>query len=297
MGALVSALLRSLRPWQWVKNVAVLLPAIFARRLGDSPALLGALAAAAAFCAASSANYLWNDVLDRERDRRHSTKRQRPIASGQLPVARAVWAARFLVVIAFAIVWFAPSADPRAELGFLAGYLALGMLYSAFLKRVPVLDVVVIGGGFLLRVLAGGAAAGVPVSHWLITCATLVAVFLGFGKRAAEVARLDPGAVLPRARYSPRLARASAWIAGAALVVAYTAYTVAPRTVHEFGSRRLLITAPIALCGVLRAAWAFTHSADGEDPSRLLIRDRWLRLAALAWLAAIAALITPWRST
>ncbi len=292
-----AALLRALRPWQWVKNAAVLLPVLFGRRLADPSAVIGAIAATLAFCAAASANYLWNDVIDRDVDRMHPAKRSRPVASGALPVKTAIAVARALLIVSFVIAALAPAADRRGVLAYLAAYAVLGLLYSAFAKRIPIVDVIVIGTGFLLRVLAGGAASGVIVSSWLIGCASLVAVFLAFGKRAAEATRFGAGGPRLRAPYTPLVARSLAWAAGVALIGAYVAYTIAPRTVHEFGSRRLLWTAPIAIAGVLRASWCFTHSADGEDPARLLLRDRWLRLAALAWIVADLALIAPWRSS
>src|SRR5688572_18144486 len=175
----LGALAQSLRPAQWVKNGFVLVPLVFAHRLDRLDLSLRAAIAFLAFCAASSAVYLLNDLRDRESDRRHPLKSLRPIAAGRLGALPAVAAAVALLALA-AIASL--RLDGRFGL-VLAAYVALNVLYSLGLKRVVILDVMAIAAGFVLRVLAGAVAIDVEVSRWLLLCTTFVALFLGFAKR------------------------------------------------------------------------------------------------------------------
>ena len=179
MVPILVATVRSLRPAQWVKNALVFAPLIFAQHAFDRHALARSLAAFALFCLASGAVYLLNDLLDRESDRRHPVKRLRPIASGALPPAAAALAA---VVIGAGALFTATLLDRRLAL-VLGIYLLLNLAYSRMLKHVVILDVMTIAAGFVLRVVAGGLAVGVPLSSWLLLCTSLLALFLGFGKR------------------------------------------------------------------------------------------------------------------
>src|SRR5262245_45166330 len=179
-----AALLATLRPHQWVKNLFVAAPLVFSRHL-DDPAYVGRTAAAVlAFCALSGAVYAFNDVRDVEADRAHPTKRRRPIAAGALSERAALGWAGFLAVAAIAgcLVLAARLA------AIAAAYLAQNILYSVKLKQVAFLDIALIASGFLLRVLAGAAAIDVPVSTWILICTPLLALFLACGKRAHELA-------------------------------------------------------------------------------------------------------------
>ncbi|MCU0234308.1 MAG: UbiA family prenyltransferase [Thermoanaerobaculales bacterium] len=186
----MSGLLRSMRPEQWLKNGFVLAPIVFSGLIFDSDAWLRILLAAAAFCAASSATYLINDIVDREADRAHPVKRQRPIAAGTVSALQATAAAAVLFTAAVAVAvglggWF-----PLV----LVGYVALVLLYSVALKRAVFLDVLVVAAGFVLRVVGGAVAIEVPVSRWLLLVTYLLALYLALGKRRAELVVLGEGA-------------------------------------------------------------------------------------------------------
>src|SRR5512139_2735432 len=167
--SLIVALVRSLRPGQWVKNALVFAPLIFAQQAFDVRALLRALAVFGLFCVASGAVYLLNDLLDRASDREHPEKRRRPIASGALPPAAAAGASALLGAAALI---GAALADPRLLL-VLGGYLLLNVAYTRVLKHQVIIDVMTIAAGFVLRVVAGGIAAGVALSSWLLLCTSL----------------------------------------------------------------------------------------------------------------------------
>src|SRR5260370_22788848 len=189
------ALLEAARPRQWVKNLFVGAPLVFSKHLGDSRQALRALGAVAIFCALSSAVYLWNDIVDVEKDRAHPRKRHRPIADGRLPLPMARVAAATLAAGGLALA-FALDGGFAACAG---GYLAINVAYSLRLKRVVYVDVLCIAAGFLLRVLGGGYAIDVWVTRYLLLCTGLLACFLPLGKRAHARASSGPRASEHRA--------------------------------------------------------------------------------------------------
>ena len=180
---MVAAVLKSARPHQWVKNLFVAAPLVFARRIDDTTALLHTSVAVAGFCMISSAVYLLNDLVDVEKDRAHPLKRLRPIASGALSVRSARLAA-LVLALGGLLLTLSLGLLPA---GIAAAYMVQNLAYSLRLKHVPFIDVASIAAGFLLRVLAGAAAIPVAPSIWLLVCTFLLAAFLGFGKRAHEL--------------------------------------------------------------------------------------------------------------
>lgn len=284
------ALLRSLRPEQWLKNGFVLAPLIFAGRGGDPSAWARGALAALCFCAAASASYLLNDVRDRSADRAHPVKRGRPVASGDLSVTAAVGTAGLLVGLATLPAVALGGAFPLT----LAGYLALTVLYSWVLKEHVFVDVLVVAAGFVLRVVGGAVAIPVPVSHWLLLCAFLLALYLALGKRRAELALLGSEAGNHRAvlgHYTLPLVDQAISVVLGATVVAYSLYTVAPRTVQQVGSEGLMATVPVVLYGLLRYLYLLHRAELGGSPTRALLTDRPLLLCVLLWIIVAAAVI------
>jgi 4-hydroxybenzoate polyprenyltransferase len=284
---LARALLVSLRPRQWAKNALLLAPLLFALKATDPVALRRALVAVLAFSLLASAVYLGNDLADRDRDRAHPVKRERPLAAGRLSTAWAVGAAAVLGALGLALAW-------ALGTGFFAwgvAYLALQALYSGLLKRVAVLDVFAVAAGFVVRVLAGAEAIDVPVSNWLYLCTLLLALFLALEKRRAELVLLGPEAGSHRgilASYSVGLLDQLAAITAGAAILAYALYTLSPDTVHKFGGDRLKYTVPFAIFGIFRYLWLARRSGDGGEPERVLFRDRATQANLLAWLAVVA---------
>jgi len=283
-------LVRSLRPEQWLKNGFVLAPLVFSGRFADPGAWRLGIAAMVAFCAAASATYLVNDLADREADREHPLKRTRPIASGQVPAGAAAPAAVGLFVLA-GVPAFAVGGKLPLVVG---GYVALTLLYSLGFKRLVFVDVLVVAAGFVLRVVGGAAAIRVPVSHWLLLCAYLLALYLALGKRRAELALLGAEAGNHRAvlgRYSIELLDQSMSVVLGATVVAYAIYTVAPETVAKVGSGGLMATVPVVLYGLFRYLYLLHREEMGGSPTRTLLADRPLALCVVLWLAVAGAVI------
>jgi len=279
-----------MRPEQWLKNGFVLAPIVFSGLIGDPDAWLRTVLAVAAFCAASSAVYLVNDVIDREADRSHPIKKNRAIASGELSVATALVVAVVLVTAAAAVSVWLGGWFPAV----LAAYVFLVLLYSALLKRVVFLDVLVVAAGFVLRVVGGAVAINVPVSAWILVVAYLLALYLALGKRRSELVLLGAEAGNHRVvlgHYTlPMVDQAISVVLGAT-VLAYALYTVAPDTVAKVGSEGLLATVPIVLYGLFRYLYLLHRHELGGSPTKALLTDRPLLVCVVVWLAVAAAVI------
>jgi len=275
------ALLRALRPGQWAKNVFVLTPALFAGRLGDPDTALRVALAVAVFCCASSAVYLLNDVLDREADRVHPKKRKRPIAAGELSVGVALGVGALLA--AGSLVGAGLALADGSVVAVIGIYLAIQALYSWRLKHLVVVDVLCIASGFVLRLLAGGFAADVAQSRWILACTIFVSLFLALCKRRHEVVSLGDDAGLHRPslhQYSAAFLDQTISALTAATLVGYTLYTVDDRTarVHGFDMTGdslppLLITVPFVVYGLFRYLYLVQRGDGGGSPTATLLRD------------------------
>jgi 4-hydroxybenzoate polyprenyltransferase len=286
-----AALIDALRPRQWTKNVFVFAGLVFGGRLFDRASILRELGAFAIFCAASSAVYLANDAADRELDARHPVKRARPVASGRLPVPVALAVCAALSAGALA----ASAALSRGLLWIVLGYLAMSFAYSAGLKRVFLVDVMIVAFGFVLRAAAGAAVLGVEISPWLLCCSFLLALFLALGKRRAELALLGDGASGHRAtleQYTVSLVDRWVTALSGATIVSYALYTQSPRTVEHFGTTNLLYTLPFVVYALFRYQQLVTRDGTGGDPGLVLAHSPGLLVALLGW-AATAAIGSP----
>jgi len=286
----ILALIRSLRPEQWLKNGFVLAPLIFSGLLDDPNAWARSLLAVAAFCAASSAVYLVNDVLDREADRRHPSKCNRPIATGEISVGMALVTAAVLVAAAMTAAFALGNLFPAV----LGSYILLVVLYSVVLKRMVFIDVLVLAAGFVLRVVGGAVAIDVPVSRWLLLCAYFLALYLALGKRRSELALLGDEAGTHRevlGHYTLGLVDQAISVILGATVLAYTLYTVAPDTVAKVGSEGLMVTVPVVLYGLFRYLYLLHRHELGGSPTRVLVTDRPLLITVIVWLAVAATVI------
>jgi len=286
------ALLKTLRPHQWVKNLFVAAALVFSRHLLDPAYVLRAGLAVLAFCALSGAVYAFNDVRDVAADRAHPIKRHRPIAAGALSERTALLGAGLLAGSALAgclaLHWQLAA--------YAAAYLAQNVLYSVKLKAVAFIDIALIASGFLLRVLGGAAAIQVPVSPWLLTCTPLLALFLACGKRAHELAWAARSGRAGATRaalagYDLRVLRVAMLVLAAITCAAYVAYTVDSRTVHVFGSDRLIYSAPFVLLGILRFLALSLWRPTADSPTEAMLKDPWFLLVLAAAAGTILYVI------
>jgi 4-hydroxybenzoate polyprenyltransferase len=283
-------LLLSLRPAQWSKNLLVFAGLLFGHRLFDPTALGKALLAFVVFCVLSGVVYLVNDIADRDSDRHHPLKARRPIASGAVPVPVALALAVGLgaggIGTAYAI---GPSFAAVA-----AAYLALQILYSFPLKHIVIIDVLTIAIGFVLRAVGGAVAVQVEISHWLLVCTILLALFIALAKRRHEIVLLTDGATEHRkilGEYSAYLLDQMIGVVTASTLISYVFYTISPETQAKFGTAWLGLTIPFPLYGIFRYLYLVHQREGGGSPADLLLTDRPLLACVALWALTVALII------
>jgi len=275
-----------MRPRQWTKNLALFVGLVFAQQLFSLTSFERACVAFVIFCLASSSIYVFNDLLDLERDRQHPIKSKRPLASGALPISWAIATIGFLIVGCAGLTLFLFSlpiqqTDIFALLGgtnvlfalTVVAYLLLMMLYSVRLKHIVLLDVFIIAGGFVLRILAGAVVIPVMISPWLYLVTILLSLFLALSKRRHELVLLQGEASNHRQilkDYSLPLLDQLITIVTAATIMAYSLYTFQGPT----GNHRLMITIPLVLYGIFRYLYLMYMRMEGGSPEEVLLRDR-----------------------
>lgn len=284
-------LLRSMRPRQWVKNGVLLAPLVFAQKVSVAGTALRALAGVGIFSLLASAVYLFNDLLDRDRDRLHPEKRARPIAAGIVPptVAALTSAALAMVALGLAAQLSAPFAEASLA------YLALQVAYSTWLKHLVLLDVFAVAAGFVLRVVAGALVIRVPISNWLYLCTLLLALFLSCAKRRAEIVALgDGGAAGHRrslANYSLALLDQLIAILSACTILAYALYTLSDDTRLKFGTDGLKFTVPFVIFGLFRYLYLIHQHNKGGSPEKVLLSDLPLLLDVALFLGVVLTVL------
>jgi len=276
------AALVAMRPRQWTKNLLLFAGIVFAAKLGDPSRWAAAVAAFVAYCAASSAAYLVNDVHDVASDRLHPVKRFRPVARGELGPRAALALAGVLVVAALVL---AGSLGP-ASLACLVAFVGLQAAYSLALKAFELVDVITIAGLFVLRAAAGAIAVDVRISEWLLLCTFLLALFVALGKRRAELGLEGVNARASLSGYSVPLVDQLLSIVAAATIAAYTGYTLAA---HD--TRWLVATIPLVVYGLFRYLLLLHRRGLGEEPEALLVEDLPLLATVAAWAAACGVIL------
>jgi 4-hydroxybenzoate polyprenyltransferase len=305
------ALLVAMRPREWIKNLLVFAGLLFSGKLDEGAQVLDATAAFAAFCAVSSAGYLFNDLRDAVHDRQHPLKRLRPVASGELSPSAARVSAAVLAAIGIGVALIAVSAELA---GLVALYGVITAAYSLILKQLVILDVMTIASLFLLRVVAGAVAVEAHASEWLLLCTAMLALFLGFTKRRQEAMSAN---AVPALSTSGELERAPAIAEGpgagagsrvtrpvlehyslafldqmvamvtAAAIISYAIYAVNSPLIGS----RMLATAPSVLYGIFRYLYLIYDRGDTRPTSVILTRDPGMIFAAVSWVAAALAML------
>jgi 4-hydroxybenzoate polyprenyltransferase len=283
-------LLLALRPAQWTKNLVIFAGLLFGKRLFDATAVVEAVSAFAVFCVLSGVVYLVNDIADRESDRVHPLKARRAIASGALPVPVAAGAALALGAVGLAAAYLIG----RGFAAVAAAYLLLQILYSGPLKHIVIIDVLTIAIGFVLRAAAGAVAVHVQISHWLLVCTILLALFIGLAKRRHEIVLLAGGATSHRpilGEYSAYLLDQMIGVVTASTLISYVFYTISPETQTKFGTSWLGLTIPFPLYGIFRYLYLVHQREGGGSPADLLLTDRPLLICVALWALAVALII------
>ena len=275
------AVLRTARPRQWPKNLLVFAAPLAGTSLGRRDGLAYALVAAAAFCVASVAVYMVNDVADAERDRRHPVKRRRPIAAGELAKSHAVAVAAVCIAVAVAAGFAIRTPLLSVIIG---GYVASSLLYSLVLKHIPVVELLFVASGFVLRALGGAAATRVPPSGWFLLVCSLGALLVAIAKRYTELAVLGRDAIRHRPSmrwYRPAALRLSQRITAIAMTTAYVLWALGE---HRGWIRGWHLASALPLAGTLIRFDHLTARATPRPVEDLLARDTPMVLLEIAWL-------------
>ncbi len=285
---------QSMRPKQWIKNLIVLAPLAFVLGQYEPFMVLFGVLAFFGFCLASSGVYLLNDVLDREADRHHPEKKDRPIASEKLSIRAALMAMVLLFVIAAALALFV---RPLLLLIF-SGYVVLNLLYSFYLKKLVIIDAFSIAFGFIFRILAGveslrAVQPSIEISTWIILCTLLGSLFLAFCKRRHELS-LEESSYNHRfilTEYSTGFLDQMIAISTAATVTAYSLWTMWPKTEEKFNTQALFWTVPFVCYGIFRYLYLVHQKNMGGSPSKVFLSDKPLLVNILLWLAALLIIL------
>jgi 4-hydroxybenzoate polyprenyltransferase len=293
-------LVRALRPQEWIKNLLVFAGLLFSGKVDETAQVADATLAFVAFCAISSAGYLFNDLRDADLDRRHPEKRHRPIAAGELSPASATVAALVLVGFAVALALLAVDAEVAGMVG---AYAAITVAYSLGLKRLVIVDVMTIASLFILRVVAGAVAVEAQASEFLLVCTGMLALFLGFTKRRQEAIE---EASMPAASAAARLEAAGSPVTRPVLehysvpfldqmVAMVTAGAILSYVIYAVDSPRIgsemLATAPPVLYGIFRYLYLIYDRQDTRSTAAILTRDPGMVLAGVAWVATAVAML------
>lgn len=287
---MIKAIIQTLRPYQWTKNSLVFAALIFSLSFFQTDLLLRSFAAFLLFCAASSAVYIMNDLKDLKEDRLHPLKKNRPLPSGKLPAGIAI-----AIMVLLAATAISGSVALHRKFAVVLGlYFLLNIGYSFGLKKIVILDVMMVSAGFLLRALAGAAVIDVEASRWLFLCTLMLALMLTTGKRYHEISFLQKEAGNHRkslSNYNLPLLEAMLLISGGASILTYSLYTISAETINHIGSPNLIYSTLFVVFGVFRYLYLLYVKAEGGDPARLVISDIPFIINGILWICSILFII------
>lgn len=289
----LQAIFKLIRCRQWIKNTFVLLPIFFGGSLLDTSDIISGIIAFFAFSFAASSIYCLNDIVDLEADRRHPVKCHRPIASGDVSKSMAYVLMVALFLLSMATAWFSPCNKWQVA-GVILFYWLLNIAYCVELKKHAIIDVCIVAFGFILRLLAGGLAAEIVLSNWIVLMTFLLTLFLSFAKRRDDVVRMEITGEAPRKntiRYNLTFINQAITITGTAALVCYIMYTVSPEVINQFHTPYLYLTSIYVLVGLLRYIQLAVVDNKSGDPTKVILHDRFIQLIVLAWGVSFLILI------
>ena len=284
-------LLRLMRPRQWVKNCFVFTGILFANAWHDLQAIKHVLLAAIAFSLVSSGVYILNDLLDRQQDVNHPHKKHRPLAARTVTSGLAASLMVFLWTVGLVLGYLVSV----QVLLILSAYVFINLGYSLGLKHVVLLDVFLLASGFMLRILAGTTGVGIAPSPWLLLCGLMVALFLGFAKRRAELYASVEGSTGDRkvlASYQPVLLDKLIVITSTCVILTYSLYTLNEKTIKVHQTESLIYTVPFVMYAIFRYIYSLHNQTMGSDPALEIFRDYHILAAIVGWLLLTLWLIT-----
>ncbi len=291
---MLTDIIRLCRPQQWLKNLFVFLPIFFSGNFLHISLLLYTLTAFFSFALASSAIYSLNDLIDKDADAIHPVKCRRPIASGRISSRTALSLTLILSLAALALPFLIPGRAALFTSAIIALYILLNIAYCLGLKRIAIVDVIIVALGFVLRVAAGGTATSIAVSHWIIIMTFLLALFLALCKRRDDSFIYETSGKKMRHNidmYSPAFISQTITLVATIMLVSYIMYTVSPEVVARFHSDLIYITSIFVLAGILRYMQLTTVYKRSGSPTRVLLHDRFTQACIIAWLLTFTLII------
>lgn len=287
---MVKEFIEVMRPKQWIKNLMVFAAIIFAQKLDNPEAMLKTGFAFICFCIISGCGYIFNDIMDRERDRVHPKKKERPIAAGRLKVLPALSFSIGLVIITLLASFLL-----SCQFGFvILGYFLLTSCYSLFLKNIVILDVLALSTGFVFRVVGGAVVIPVVISPWLVGCTMLLALFISLGKRRHELVLLEEGAIAHRAilrEYTPAFIDEMIAAVTGSTLIAYSFYACSPEVQEKLDAPYLPVTIIFVIYGIFRYLYLVHQKGVGGNPDIDMINDKPLFINIILWLIAVLIII------
>ena len=280
-------LIKLTRPHHWVKNLFVFLPIFFGQKILDVHLLYNTVVAFLSFCFVASSIYCFNDIIDVEDDRRHPVKCHRPVASGKISVSVAYAIMFALMALSVGILFHIGDVAMRnATIVVICVYWLMELAYCMVLKRFAIVDVCILSVGFVLRILAGGMATGIVISHWLVMMTFLLTLFLGIAKRRDDVLRMMDTGIAPRhntKRYNITFVNEALTITGGIMLVCYIMYTVSPEVMAQFDTQYLYLTSVFVILGLLRYLQLALVDERTGDPTKVLLHDGFTQCVVLGW--------------
>jgi 4-hydroxybenzoate polyprenyltransferase len=286
---IIISLLSLARPKQWIKNILVFAGLIFAKKFFDVDLVLKSVYGFIIFSLISSCIYVFNDIIDRDKDRKHSRKKNRPIASGQIKSAYALLFGFFLLVFSLYAAYI-------INYNFflcVTVYFIITSFYSVWLKNIVIIDVIIIALGFVIRAVSGAYIINVEISSWLIICTFLLSLLIGFGKRRSELNFLGEDAGEHRRNlelYSVELLNSYIYISAAAAILSYSLYCMSKTNLTDFHSSKMIYTIPFAVYGIFRYIFLILRGNLGDEPETIIYKDSGLLSAVILW-AIVSAVI------
>jgi len=283
-----------IRPKQWLKNVFVLVPIFFGGSLLNARDAWSGFVAFMAFSFVASSVYCFNDLIDREADRRHPVKCRRPVASGAISVGKAYALMALMLVLSMLTLLLLSRQNYLHVLLVVLAYYALNLVYCAELKKHAIVDVCVIAFGFVLRLLAGGQATDITLSTWIVLMTFLITLFMSFAKRRDDVLRMNQTGEAPRrntSRYNLTFINQAITITASVTLVCYIMYTVSPDVQAQWNTPYLYLTSVFVLLGLLRYIQITVVDEKSGDPTNIMLHDRFIQIDVLLWALSFLLII------
>ncbi len=281
--SLFKALIKLMRPHQYIKNLFIFLPPLFATKITDLTLLTNAFIAFIAFSLTASAIYTLNDYHDIEEDRRHPKKKNRPLASGAISKPQAIIIMSVLGITGFLLM----SILSIEAVSILLAYVVMNITYSFYLKHIAILDITIIAIGFVLRLFIGSVVTDVPLSMWIVVMTFLLALFMALAKRRDDVLiYLDTGKKMRKVidGYNLQFLDTTMAIMASVVIVAYTIYTTSSPVIQKVHSKYLYLTALFVILGILRYLQITFVYKDSGSPTKIVLKDRFMQLVILGWI-------------